>query len=307
MRLATRSGLAATLTAALLIPSVGSSAVSFPQRMDLPDGFLPEGIAVGPGPTAWFGSRADGDIYEIDLRTGDGEVISQGPGTPSIGLDSDHRGRLFVAGGPAGTGRVVDTTSGDILANFPFTTGTTFVNDVVITRSAAWFTDSMQAQIYGVPLAPNGDLADPADVVTLPLGGDWVQGEGFAANGVTETPDGSALLVVHSTLGELHRVDTSTGQTQVVDLGGASLVAGDGMLLLGTTLYVVQNRFNQIAVVELDRAGLTGTLVDTITSDDFDIPTTVAAFGPWLYLPNARFSTPPMPDTEYWVTQVPRH
>lgn len=307
MRLATRSGLAATLTAALLIPSVGSSAVSFPQRMDLPDGFLPEGIAVGPGPTAWFGSRADGDIYEIDLRTGDGEVISQGPGTPSIGLDSDHRGRLFVAGGPAGTGRVVDTTSGDILANFPFTTGTTFVNDVVITRSAAWFTDSMQAQIYGVPLAPNGDLADPADVVTVPLGGDWVQGEGFAANGVTETPDGSALLVVHSTLGELHRVDTNTGQTQVVDLGGASLVAGDGMLLLGTTLYVVQNRFNQIAVVELDRAGLTGTLVDTITSDDFDIPTTVAAFGPWLYLPNARFSTPPMPDTEYWVTQVPRH
>lgn len=307
MRLATRSGLAATLTAALLIPSVGSSAVSFPQRMDLPDGFLPEGIAVGPGPTAWFGSRADGDIYEIDLRTGDGEVISQGPGTPSIGLDSDHRGRLFVAGGPAGTGRVVDTTSGDILANFPFTTGTTFVNDVVITRSAAWFTDSMQAQIYGVPLAPNGDLADPADVVTVPLGGDWVQGEGFAANGVTETPDGSALLVVHSTRGELHRVDTHTGRTQVVDLGGSSLVAGDGMLLLGTTLYVVQNRFNQIAVVELDRAGLTGTLVDTITSDDFDIPTTVAAFGPWLYLPNARFSTPPMPDTEYWVTQVPRH
>src|SRR5215218_7007513 len=52
----------------------------------LPDGFQPEGITIGPGGTAYVGSLVDGDIYAADLRTGEGEVISEGPGTPSVGL-----------------------------------------------------------------------------------------------------------------------------------------------------------------------------------------------------------------------------
>ena len=70
----------------------------FPARIELPNGFRPEGIAI-KGSTAYFGSLADGDIYAASLRTGEGKVISQGPGTPSVGLKIDHRGRLFVAGG----------------------------------------------------------------------------------------------------------------------------------------------------------------------------------------------------------------
>ena len=34
----------------------------FPSRIELPDGFEPEGIAIGPGAKAWLGSLADGDI-----------------------------------------------------------------------------------------------------------------------------------------------------------------------------------------------------------------------------------------------------
>jgi sugar lactone lactonase YvrE len=296
--------LAVTMAAVLMSPtSAGSQA--FPDRLELPDGFLPEGIALGPGPTAWFGSRADGDIYEVDLTTGQGEVISPGPGTPSVGLKSDTLGRLFVAGGPAGNGRVVDIETGDVLASYQFTTDASFVNDVVLTPEAAWFTDSLSARLYALPLQPGGGLPDQSDVVTLPLTGDWVQGEGFGANGISETPDGDALLVVHSTSGQLHRVDPGTGVTQLVDLGGTSLTNGDGLLLDGRTLYVVQNRLNQVAVLDLAKDGTSGTLVGTITSPDFDVPTTVAAFGPWLYLPNARFTTPPTPDTDYWVTRVP--
>ena len=126
--------------------------------------------------------------------------------------------------------------------------------------------------------------------------------EGFNANGITATPDGRGLLVVNSTTGLLHRVDPRTGATSVVDLGGASLTNGDGMLLLGRTLYVVRNRLNQIAVIHLDRSGSRGVQVDTLTSDDFDVPTTVAAYRDRLYLPNARFTTTPEPDTPYWVT-----
>jgi sugar lactone lactonase YvrE len=303
-----RSGpvLALALVASLFAPGPATAApAAFPDTFALPDGFLPEGIAIGPGPTAWFGSRADGDIYEADLRTGLGEVVSQGPGTPSVGLKSDHRGRLFVSGGPGGDGRVVDTDSGDILASYQFTTGASFVNDVVLTRSAAWFTDSFNARLYALPLSPHGALPDPGDVVTLPLGGDWEQGAGFGANGITQTPDGDALLVVHSTSGLLYRVDPATGEATVVDLGGALLANGDGLLLVGRTLYAVQNQLNQVAVVELDRSGTQGRVVRTITSAGFDIPTTVARFGPWLYLPNARFTTPPTSETPYSVTRVP--
>jgi sugar lactone lactonase YvrE len=306
------TALAALVTAALVVSAAPTGAAppadraaAFPDRIELPHGFQPEGIALGPGPTAWFGSRLDGDVYEVDLRTGAGEVISQGPGTASVGMKSDPQGRLFIAGGPAGTARVVDTDTGDLLASYQLTDGTSFVNDVVLTRDAAWFTDSAQAQLYRLPLGPGGTLPEAGEVETLPLGGEWVQVDGFNANGITETPDRAGLLVVNSTSGLLHRVDPASGEATEVDLGGELLTNGDGLLLDGTTLYAVLNQQNRVAVVELDRAGTSGTVTDSITSPDFDVPTTVAKFGRSLYLPNARFSTPPTPDTAYWVTRVP--
>ena len=42
--------------------------------------------------------------------------------------------------------------------------------------------------------------------------------------------------------------------TREVDLGGATLANGDGMLLAGRVLFVVQNRLNQIAVVKLSQS-----------------------------------------------------
>jgi sugar lactone lactonase YvrE len=278
----------------------------FPTQFALPNGFLPEGIAIGPGPTAYFGSRADGDVYRVDLRTGKGTVFSQGPGTPSIGLKSDGRSRLFVAGGPAGTGRVVDLRTGNILASYQFTTQTaTFVNDVVLTRDAAWFTDSQQPVLYKVPLR-HGELPEQSEIQTLPLSGDYVHEAGFNANGIAQTPDRRALLIVQSNTGKLFRVDPDTGVATTVDLGGESVSAGDGLLVLGRTLYVVRNQLNLVAVFELDKRGLRGELVKTITDPRFDIPTTVAAFGNRLYLPNARFTTPPTPDTPYSAVAVRR-
>ena len=144
-------------------------------------------------------------------------------------------------------------------------------------------------------------------MVTLPLSGEWQQVDGFNANGIAQTPDRKALLVVNSTTGLLFRVDPRTGVATRVDLGGASLTNGDGLLVRGRTLYVVRNLLNQVAVIKLNASGTRGRLVDTLTSPDFDVPTTVAAFGNSLYLPNARFTTPPTPNTTYWITRIDRH
>jgi sugar lactone lactonase YvrE len=301
-------GLSGLLLGSLAAPASASHAPRFPTRIELPAGFQPEGIAIDRAGTAYFGSRVDGDIYAADLRTGQGQVISQGPGTASLGMKTDNRDRLFVAGGGGGDGRVIDTRTGSVLASYTFTTAaSTFVNDVILGQESAWFTDSQQPVLYQVPLGHDGTLPSQSAVQTIPLSGDYVHDTtANNGNGISLTPDGSGLIIVQSATGFLFRVDPETGVTKRIDLGPAVMTNGDGLLLRGETLYVVQNRLNKIAVLELDRSGTQGELVREITSTDFDVPTTAAAFGNRLYLPNARFTTPPTPTTPYWATAVRR-
>ena len=283
------------------------SSTLFPTTIQLPNGFQPEGIAIGHLPYAFFGSLADGDIYRVNLVTGSGKVISEGPGTPSVGLTLDSRGRLWVAGGAAGDARVINAVTGRVLASYHLTdSANSFVNDVIVAGGAAWFTDSFNPVLYRLPLGRHGALPDQDDLVTIELGGDYQHAEGFNNNGISATPDGRALLVIHSASGTLFRVDPATGIATTVDLNGGSLPAGDGILLIGRTLYVVQNQLNQVTVVRLNRAGSSGAVVSTITDPGFDVPTTVATFGHRLYLPNARFNTPPTPETEYTAVAVRR-
>lgn len=313
-RIVARTFIVAALSGLLAVSAAGAAqAAGFLQGggavediIHLPDGFQPEGITIDPRGTAYLGSLADGDIYAADLRTGQGEVISEGPGSPSVGLKIDRFGRLFVSGGPSGSARVVDAATGDLLETYQLTSGPAFINDVVLTRDGAWFTNSFAAELYFLPVSPSGALPDAADIVTLPLTGDWVQQQGFNANGIAETPDRKALLVIQSATATLFRVDPATGEATAVDLGGDALPSGDGLLVIGRTLYVVQNFLNQVAVVRLDAHGTSGSVVDTLTDPAFDVPTTVAAHGSGLFLPNARFSTPPTPDTEYDVVRIDR-
>jgi len=113
-----------------------------------------------------------------------------------------------------------------------------------------------------------------------------------SANGLTETPDREALLVVNSSNGTLYRVDKDSGAATAVDLDGCQLSNGDGLLRERRTLFAVRNRVNTVAVLRLSRDGTCGELRAELTSPDFDVPTTVARFGKALYLPNARSPTP---------------
>src|SRR5688572_26769604 len=112
MSIVLRRTLAIVASAALLgvltaTPVQAAGHRGLPTTIALPAGFQPEGIATGLKAWAYFGSRVDGDIYRVDLRTGRGAVFSQGPGTPSLGMKVDRRGRLWVAGGTGGDGRLI--------------------------------------------------------------------------------------------------------------------------------------------------------------------------------------------------------
>jgi sugar lactone lactonase YvrE len=290
---------------AVLGTSTAVAKASFPEVIALPNGWQPEGIAIGNGTTFYVGSIPTGAIYRGDLRTGTGATFVQGAsGRAAIGLEFD-RGRLFVAGGATGKGFVYDG-HGSLVRELVFVTDANpkFVNDVVATRHAAYFTDSNRAVLYRVELGANG--APAATATTLQLTGDFQLVAGFNLNGIDATQDGRTLIVVQSATGKLFRVDAATGATKLIDLGGATVTNGDGLLLHGRTLYVVRNQNNEIAVVKLDKGLASGKITRTITNSHFDVPTTIDRFGKWLYAVNARFGTTPTPSTPYSVVRVPR-
>jgi len=288
---------ALTLTAGATHPDAPNA----PDTLSLPDGFQPEGIAIGDDPYAYVGSRADGRILRLNLRTGKSAPLAAETGTPALGMKLDDRGRLFVAGGTAGDARVIDTATGRVLKTYPLQAGTAFINDVVLTRSAAWFTDSANPVLFKLPLGADGSLPDEA--VRVPLSGSFKYRTGTNANGIVATPDGRHLLVVQSNTGRLYRINLA-GRSSAVDLEGENLLYGDGMIMRGLMLYVVQNRDNVITKIQMDKNCDRGAVESRTKDARFDVPSTLAEWNGDFYLPNARFTTPATPTTTYTAVRV---
>jgi sugar lactone lactonase YvrE len=290
-----------------LVPATAGAA-TFPDTIRLPDGWQPEGIAAGRGTALYVGSIPTGAVWKGDARTGQGDVLVGGrPGARSaIGIKVDRRNRLFVAGGATGMAFVYDARTGADLASYQLATpgAATFVNDVVVTDNAAWFTDSSAAQLYKLPLGRHGRLPAPDEVRTLALTGDFQLGASPNLNGIVAARGGRTLLSVQTSTGKLFRINPRTGVTRQVDLGQATLENGDGMLLAGRVLFVVQNRSNQIAVVVLSKSLDRGRVVSAITDDDFDVPTTIAFQAGHLYAVNARFGTTDPQPARYDIVRV---
>jgi sugar lactone lactonase YvrE len=298
------AGLLMILLVLTVTVSQSAGAGSRPKIIGLPEGFRPEGIATTHGDDFFAGSLVDGAIFKGSLRTGKGDIFVPGmPGRVAVGL-STRRNMLFVAGGPTGDAYVYNTKTGRELGVFDLTDADpTFVNDVIATRDAAWFTDSFNQQLYKVPIRGNGKFGNPK---VLPLTGDivFVPGE-FNANGIEAARSGKRLIVVQSNTGELFEVHPRTGEATTIDLGGESVPSGDGILLDGGhRLWVLQNSIDTLALVDLESDLESGRVVRRTTDEDFDVPTTVAESGDRLAIVNARFGVPSPETEDYWVTQI---
>jgi sugar lactone lactonase YvrE len=291
-----------TVVALVALVSLAFAAVAaaqtLPRRVDLPNGWQPEGIAAGAGHQLFVGSLATGAVIRVDARTGRSRVVVSGHrGRAATGLKRAGN-RLFVAGAGSGRAFVYDARTGRRLKAYQLakTGEDTFVNDVVVTSAGAYFTDSRRNVIYLVPSDLSGAKAIAVDGVPLRAGNNL--------NGIVATADGKTLIAVQTNAGRLWRIDPATGRATAIDLGGASVANGDGLLLQGRRLYVVRNRDNRIAVVALSADLSSGRVTRTITSRDFDVPTTVARIDGHLYAVNARFGTTPTAKTRYWITRV---
>jgi streptogramin lyase len=188
------AGLSAIPAAAKPPPAAGP-AKPFPAVLNLPNGFSPEGLSINDG-IAYTGSLANGSIQAIDLKTGHARQLAPSPGAAriAVGMDVDRFGRLWVAGGGPGffpgvipSYRVYDTTSGAKLADVTVPDAL-FLNDVTVTREAAWFTDSFSNDLIRVPIRANSKIGRPEKVT---LGGGWAPSAGLNANGIVATPTAS--------------------------------------------------------------------------------------------------------------------
>jgi hypothetical protein len=302
-----RRPLTLILTLAITVTVATAPALAadqFPARIDLPPGWMPEGITAGAGTTIYVGSIAGGGVWAGDVRTGSGDGLVAPWGGAAIGVDyEEDANRLWVAGGPTGTVRVYDAADGTLLRQYTFSP-TGFLNDLVVTGDAVYVTDSFNAWLDVIPLGANGALPDTTDVTTLPLTGIDFEADQFNANGIVAAR--GWLIVVDSFTGGLFRVDPATGAATEIDTGSASVANGDGLELLGSTLYVVRN-FNQLVAVFRLGPGLGWvSLIDTLTAVDapagLSVPTTAAVQAGRLWVVNARFG---ITTTEYWVSRLP--
>ncbi|MDX6408469.1 MAG: hypothetical protein QOE13_1540 [Gaiellaceae bacterium] len=294
---------AALLTAAVLTGGAPAAQRAFPEVIQLPRGFQPEGIEVGKGTTFYVGSVANGAIYRGDLRTGAGAILVPGEaGKAATGIELDNRSRLWVAGAGTGKAYVYDAKTGALIRTYTFATSDTFINDVVVTRTAAYFTDSRKPVLYKVPIGPGGALG--ASSQTIALTGDFALASGFNLNGIDATADGKTLVAVQSNKGKLFRIDPASGVAREISLGGESVPNGDGILLTGKTLYVVQNQLNRVAVIRLAANLGSGQVLTRLSDPDFAVPTTIDDHGRRLYAVNARFGVSNPGTAEYQVVQL---
>lgn len=249
-----------------------------------------EGIAAGKGTTFYAGDLMRGDIYRGDIRTGEASLfidVSDFDAQPraAVGMKADTRNDLlFVAGGGTGIAFVYDTESGEPVEEFALAPG--FINDVALTRDGAWFTNSAAGELYFLPVGADGDLGD---VRTVPLTGPASQLTGpFNLNGIAAAKGGHVLIVAHSNNAALYTVDPETGDSEVI--ADVHVPNVDGILVRGQAVWAVQNFANQIVRIDLANDFSSGIIEDTITSNHFDIPTTIARFGNTLAAVNAQFN-----------------
>ncbi|MEU4200630.1 hypothetical protein AB0B79_36625 [Streptomyces sp. NPDC039022] len=280
----------ATLAGATVPAPARGQAAAHGKTIVLPGATSAEGIAAGRGSTFYAGDYFGGDIYRGDIEAGTAARFIDAPrGRHALGMKAHPRhDLLFVGGGRTGRAYVYDTGTGRTVASYRFgPAGTTFVNDVVLTRYGAWFTDSSRPRLYFVPVDRRGRLGHHTALrVSGPAA---VLAGRFNLNGIQATPDGRTLIVAHSSKGALFTVDPASGRSTAVS--GVSVPGVDGIVLHGRTVWAVQGFLGQVRRVTLNGPLNSGKAKKTIRSGLFRTPSTAARFGSTLALVNAKLHT----------------
>jgi hypothetical protein len=232
--------------------------------------------------------------------------------TTARGIAVDRLGRVYIAGGPNGQNNSapdlwVYSSSDRLLAKLRVPANDAFLNDVTIgPDGAAYFTDSTTTpRIFRVAHGRHGWSATTwVDATgTIPATGT------FNLNGIVTTPDGRALIAVQSTSGTLWRFDLRTKDVTQVDVrDDVDLTGGDGLVLVGTKLFVVRNFARKLVELRLSDRWTVATLVEVTDTAADRVFTTAKYDRGRLLAVDSRFDEqPPNPPSSppYEVVAIP--
>src|SRR4051794_11569837 len=257
----------------------------------------PEGVATD-GKAFYVSSTGDGAIYRGELNNPTvSPFIAGSAGQSAVGLKIRHH-KLYVAGGSTGAIKVYNLRTKQLLATFDTGTGG-FLNDLVVTSHGdVYMTDSTRPMLWHV-------TADQVKAGSgTPHGLDVSSGIPFQANfnlnGIV-AKGSHKLVVVQSNTGKLFRVelnDDGDAIDRIDEVQGVSVPGGDGMLLDGGRLIVVQGGPPaQLSFVKLSHGARRGEVRDTRTSPLLKGPSTIARLRDLYLIVNADFATSTKPFT----------
>jgi len=290
--LAGLAGIAASATLSFTALGMGTAA-NAAEGNGRPTSYLLEGDPSAQGGSKFEGIGVDqeaGKFYVSEVTGGEiqrgsadraqAEEWLAGDGTDgrytARGITVDDEGRVYIAGGPNGTGNDrpdlwVYSPEGELLAALRVPDNNAFLNDVAIgPDGAAYFTNSNDPTIIRVAEGADGwqatEWADGSSRIT-PV-------EGFNLGGIVLSQDRSAFVVAQGTTGQLWRFSVATGEVSEIDTDGADLRNADGLIAQGRDLAVVRNFDKQLVHLELNPSATSAELVSSRATDPDRVFTT---------------------------------
>lgn len=290
--LAGLAGIAASATLSFTALGMGTAA-NAAEGTGRPASYLLEGDPSAQGGSKFEGIGVDqesGRFYVSEVTGGEiqrgsadraqAEEWLAGDGTDgrytARGITVDDEGRVYIAGGPNGTGNDrpdlwVYSPEGELLAALRVPDDNAFLNDVAIgPDGAAYFTNSNDPTIIRVAEGADGwqatEWADGSDLITPQ--------QGFNLGGIVLSQDRSAFVVAQGTTGQLWRFSVATGEVSEIDTDGADLRNADGLIAQGRDLAVVRNFDKRLVHLELNPSATSAELVSSRATDPDRVFTT---------------------------------
>lgn len=290
--LAGLAGIAASATLSVAALGTGTAA-NAAEGNGRPASYLLEGDPSAQGGSKFEGIGVDqesGKFYVSEVTGGEiqrgsadraqAEEWLAGDGTDgrytARGITVDDEGRIYIAGGPNGTGNDrpdlwVYSPSGELLAALRVPDNNAFLNDVAIgPDGAAYFTNSNDPTIIRVAEGADGwqatEWADGSSLIT--------RQEGFNLGGIVLNQDRSAFVVAQGTTGQLWRFSVATGEVSEIDTDGADLRNADGLIAQGRDLAVIRNFDKQLVHLELNPSATSAENISSRATDPDRVFTT---------------------------------
>lgn len=243
----------------------------------------PEGVALDPRTRdLYVGSAGDGSIQILkEGVASEFQAAGTDGRTGALGIKVDaRRDRLWVAAGDAVY--VYDISRNALLKKLPLAdvvpVESSALNDIAITRDGtAYVTDSFNPNVLKIDgkSLEMTVFRNVGDVIPYGRQNDFP----YNLNGIVLAPGGGSLVSVKTNEGTLWRVALTGDDIHEIRLE-EPVTKGDGLVLVGSVLYVIRNFENKISKIDLGQGkDDVARPVETFTPEGLQVPTTAAYLG----------------------------